>query len=88
MRTFLFLMLLLTSPLMAQRPTVSLVQLLANPEKFDGQVVRFHGVSNIGFEGDAVYLSKEHWKHTVTSCALWLDGSEELRESRKWASGR
>lgn len=88
MRTFFFLLLLLTGPLVAQRPTVSLVQLLANPEKFDGQVVRFHGVTNIEFEGEAVYLSKEHWKHTVTSCALWLDISEELRESRKWTNGR
>ena len=82
------LSLLFTAPAWARRPTVSLIQLIANPEKFDGQVVRFHGVANIEFEGNAVFLSKDHRRNMVTSCALWLDLSEELQKEREWTSGR
>ena len=38
---------------------VSMVQLIATPEKFDGKFVRVHGFLNLGFEGDSLYLHRE-----------------------------
>ena len=52
--------------------SVSLVELLVNGDKFDGKVVRVSGVLNLQFEGDALYLSKEHFAHRITRNALWV----------------
>ena len=40
---------------------VTMVQLLANPEKYDGWLVRVVGVGNLGFEMDYIALTKEDW---------------------------
>lgn len=74
--------------LQGQVPTVSLIELIASPREFDGKVVRFHGVINIDFENTAIYLSKEHWSHSVTSCGIWLDLPEKLANERKWGNGK
>ena len=88
MKTFLFLSLFLVGQLFAQRTTVSIIQLIASPEKYDGKVVRLEGVTNIEFEGNGIYLSKEHWKADVQSFAIWMDLSEELEKGRKWLNGK
>ena len=88
MKTILLLTLLLAGNLFAQRTTVSLIQLIANPDKYDGKVVRFEGVTNIEFEGNGIYLSKEHWKFRKQSFAIWMDLNDELSKSRKWLNGK
>jgi hypothetical protein len=88
MKTLLLLTLLLAGQLFAQRTTVSIIQIIANPEKYDGKVVRFEGVTNIEFEGNGIYLSKEHWKAHVQSFAIWMDLSDELTKGRKWLNGK
>ena len=88
MKTLLLLMLLLSGQLFAQVPTVSILQLIATPEKYDGQVVRFEGVTHVEFEGNAIYVSKEHWKAQVSSFAIWMDLKEELAKSRQWLNGK
>ena len=35
---------------------VSLIQLISNPDKFHGKLVRFIGFVNLEFEGDAIYI--------------------------------
>ncbi|MFC1524344.1 hypothetical protein ACFL6N_06095 [Thermodesulfobacteriota bacterium] len=50
----------------------SLINLIATPDKFHGKIVRVIGVSNIEFEGNGIYLSKEHLINRVTKNALWL----------------
>jgi hypothetical protein len=50
----------------------SLIQLIANPEKYNGKLVRVIGVTNIGFEVNAIYTSKEHHKYGVTKNSLWI----------------
>jgi hypothetical protein len=42
---------------------VSIVQLVASPEKYDGKRVMFLGVLALENEGDAVYLSHEDYSH-------------------------
>lgn len=77
----------LVSSICAQIPNTSLVEVLANPKKFHGKTIKFHGVVNIAFEENAVYLSKEHRVHKVTSCGLWLELTPEISEKIKWSDG-
>lgn len=51
---------------------VSLVELLANPERFHGRVVSVRGYVRLEFEGNAIYLSKESYEAGSRRDALWL----------------
>ena len=58
----------------AQQPTrVSLVQLIANPQEYDGKFVRVIGFVSVEHEGTAVYLHQEDYKYDITQNAVWLD---------------
>ena len=52
---------------------VSMVELLANPERFHGRTVSVRGYVRLEFEGNAIYLSKESYEARSTRDALWLD---------------
>jgi hypothetical protein len=83
---FLLLMLSgpLVQPLFADEPLdVSIVQLIANPKDYDGKVVRVIGFVKLDFEGDAVYLHKEDYKHGVSKNGLWIQVTDEIRKDRK-----
>lgn len=51
---------------------VTIIQLIATPEKYDGQRIRVVGVGNLEFEGNAIYLSKEDLSYRIYH-AVWLD---------------
>ena len=51
----------------------SLVELIARPELYDGRRVRVIGFVNFEFEGDAIFLSSEDWKHSVVTNSLWVE---------------
>lgn len=57
----------------AEIPEVSLIQLIATPEKFDGKRVMVVGVAEIEFEGNALYLHKEDRDLSLYKNALWLE---------------
>lgn len=88
MKSIILFLAILANPLTGQAPTTSLIKLIAAPQEFDGKVVRFHAVLNLGFENNAVYLTKEHRENTVTSFGIWLNISPELAAERKWGSGK
>ena len=56
---------------------VSIIQLIANPEAYDGKLVRVEGVGNVEFEGNGLFLHKEDWKYCVFRNALWLSFGPE-----------
>ena len=63
---------------------VSMVQLLATPERFDGKLVRVFGFLRLAFEGDALYLHREDDTQGLTRNALWVDRTEAMeREQEK-----
>jgi hypothetical protein len=51
---------------------VSLVDLLAGGSKYHGKIVRVSGVLNLEFEGNALFLSKEHFRHRIYKNAVWF----------------
>ena len=53
--------------------SVSLMQLIVNPEKYHGTPVRVIGVSSIEFEGDAIWFTKEHYELNVYMNSLWIE---------------
>ena len=51
----------------------SLIQLIANPDKYHGELVRVIGVVKIEFEGNQIFTSKEHYEYSISKNALWIN---------------
>jgi hypothetical protein len=52
---------------------VSIVQLIATPEKYDGKVVLVGGFLRLEFEGDAIYLHEDDYRHGIYANGLWVN---------------
>ena len=52
---------------------VSLINLIATPDKYHGKIIRVIGVTRIEFEGDSIYLSKEHLENRAIKNAIWIN---------------
>jgi hypothetical protein len=59
---------------------VSMVQLIAAPEKFDGKVVRVVGFLSLEFEGVGLYLHREDFQNE-TGNSLWIHPPEKTDPS-------
>jgi hypothetical protein len=69
---------------------LSLLELIANPERFHGRRVSVRGYVRLEFEGNAIYLSKESYESRSTRDALWLDPpakSPLAKPGTKWGPG-
>lgn len=68
-----------------QYEPVSLVRLLAAPERYDGRKVRVSGFVTLGFEDLGVHLDKNAYEAGARMNALWLDPPKWLtpRATRK-----
>jgi len=58
---------------------VSLVQLIAEPEAFDGRYVKIIGFLHLEFEGDAIWLHREDCEHRIYKNGLWVHTGQVLR---------
>lgn len=87
-------------PLVARGPgassdnpvSVSIIQLIATPDAFDGKYVQVWGFVHIGHETTAIYLHREDLEHALTKNGLWLeandatpDGSKEAQVHKRYA---
>lgn len=63
----------------------SIVNLIATPEKYDGKRIRTEGVAVIGFEMNAIYLSRDSAEYSIAAngVGLALDRSEMTDELKK-----
>ena len=52
---------------------VSLIRLIANPEKFNGQKVRVIGYLHLGFEDFVLCLHKEDYIKSISKNGVWVD---------------
>jgi hypothetical protein len=69
-----------------QQPlSVSLLQLIATPDAFDGKYVRVHGFVRIEHEGTAIYLHREDSEQMLTKNGLWLAANDTTPEGSKEA---
>lgn len=51
---------------------VSLVRLIATPERYDGKVVLVVGFLRLEFEGNGLYVHEEDYKRGITKNAVWV----------------
>ena len=57
---------------------VSIVNLIATPEKYDGKKIQIIGYLHLEFEGDGIYLHKDDYLNAITANGLWVNFSEKL----------
>lgn len=62
---------------------ISVIQLIATPEKFDGKLVAVTGFLHIGHKADLLYLSQEDYNHALAENAIWFNLSEEMGRDRE-----
>lgn len=55
-----------------QPTSVSIIQLLATPERYEGRLIRVQGVAHFAFEESALYLHREDADCMNSSNGLWL----------------
>ena len=76
---FLVFLFVLPASLSAAEPlNVSLIQLIATPEDFNGKKVRVSGFLHVKFEDSVLYLSKDHADHIMGRNGLWIDYSQNI----------
>ena len=65
-------------------PSVSIIQLLATPERYEGRLVRVQGVAHFAFEESALYLHREDADCMNSSNGVWLDSDARADLSDKF----
>lgn len=62
---------------------VSLIELIANPEKYDGKLISVKGYVHLEFESNAIYLHREDYEHGLSRNSLWLSVNDEVFEQKE-----
>jgi hypothetical protein len=52
---------------------VSIVNLIATPERYNQKIIRVKGFLNLEFEGNAIYLHKEDCDLGIDKNGIWVD---------------
>ena len=55
----------------------SLINVIANPEKYDGKRIRVSGFLHYQFEDSALYFSKDDADYLITANAVWIRYGEK-----------
>ena len=78
----LFALILIFSPRISSQAdvTVSLIQLIANPEKYDGEHFGIIGFLRLEFEGNRLYLHEEDYKNALRDNSVGLDVTRKQRQ--------
>jgi hypothetical protein len=72
------------APSRAEEPVnVTLVQLIATPEKFDGKLIRVIGFLRLEFEGDVLYLHREDYENAILGNGIWVNTTPEMTKKTK-----
>ena len=66
---------------------ISIISLIANPDRYDGKKVLIRGFVVIEFEGDAIYLSETDYRQMLSKNAIAIDTGTRLADLKKM-SGR
>ncbi|MCX6992652.1 MAG: hypothetical protein NT011_05835 [Kiritimatiellaeota bacterium] len=55
---------------------VSMIQLVASPEKYEGKYVRVMGFLRLKFEGNGLYLHREDYEKSLYKNGVWVHVAE------------
>ncbi len=70
-------------PIIPQPTNVSMIQLIATPEKFDGKIVSVVGYLGIESEDARLYLSEEDYRRYIPGNGVWVDANKETARNVK-----
>ncbi len=59
--------------------SVSIIELIARPERNEGHRVMLTGFLHLEFEGDALYLHNDDYRFHIYKNAIWVNLPENLR---------
>ena|SRR5262245_9176263 len=62
---------------------VSMIQLLSDPEKFNGKRIQVVGFVHLEFEGNAIYLNRDDFLYGIEKNALWLSIQDPISDFRE-----
>jgi hypothetical protein len=62
---------------------VTLLQVLARPEKYDGKEILIIGYLHLEFEGDCLYLHKEDYDHAIIGNHIWVDVTARMEKRKR-----
>lgn len=62
---------------------VPLVRLIANPDQFDGKLIRVIGFLELTFEGNVLYLHRQDYEKAILGNGIWVYVTPEIDENRK-----
>lgn len=62
---------------------ISLIQLISNPEKYDGKLIEVQGFLSLEFEGHALYLQKEDYEYFNLKNGISILDSVNPKEKKK-----
>ena len=78
-----FIAALLVPSMKAQEPTdVTLVQLIANPDRVDGKLIRVIGFLRLEFEGDVLYLHREDYENEILGNGIWVSVTPAIAKQK------
>lgn len=89
-RLFLLVLVVFLARPLAGEPRafdVSMVQLIANPEKYDGKLITVIGFMEIGDENDLIYSHHEDDEHGILANAIWFEITPMIKEKSEILSG-
>jgi hypothetical protein len=61
----------------SQYRSVSLISLIATPERYDNQKIYVEGFMHLGFEDNGLYLNETDYKNSIMQNSLWVKVSRE-----------
>jgi hypothetical protein len=62
---------------------VSLLQLIATPERFNGQLVSVMGFLDMSREGDLLYVHQADSENVISANAIWVRRTEQVGRDRE-----
>jgi hypothetical protein len=60
----------------------SIVELIANPQRYDNRRVRIIGFLRLEFEGNGIYLHQEDFIHGIAENAIWVDPPKAMTKEQ------
>jgi hypothetical protein len=60
----------------------SIIELIANPLKYDKKRVRIIGFLRLEFEGNAIYLHREDFIHAIAENSLWVNVPQAMTKKQ------
>jgi len=66
----------------ATTETVSILQLIASPERYDGRRVQLVGFLRLEFEGNAIYLHREDYERSILPNALSIELPNDMTKQQ------